>query len=54
MKPQESKKLEDKVLKILKEHITKNSAVIAAISGGSDSIFLLHFLTKLLKVFFWQ
>lgn len=47
MNPQEAKKLEAKVLKSLKNALKKNDILIAAISGGPDSIFLLHFLKQL-------
>ncbi len=47
MNKQETKKLETKILGILKKHIQKNDTVVAGISGGPDSIFLLHILAKL-------
>lgn len=46
MNPQESKKLEKKIHEILGEFLKKNDTVIAGISGGPDSIFLLEFLAK--------
>jgi tRNA(Ile)-lysidine synthase len=50
MNPQELKKLENKVLEILKNSIPKKSAVVVGISGGPDSVFLLHMLQKLQKI----
>lgn len=47
MNKQESKKLELKVLNTLKRYIQKNDTVVAGISGGPDSVFLLHHLQKL-------
>lgn len=47
MNSQEAKKLEDKVLTILRNHIGAQDSVIAAISGGPDSMFLLHFLKQI-------
>ncbi|MCX6735244.1 MAG: tRNA lysidine(34) synthetase TilS [Candidatus Peregrinibacteria bacterium] len=47
MNPQESKKLETKILTILKQHIQNGDTVVAGISGGPDSIFLLELLKKL-------
>ncbi|MBI2634531.1 hypothetical protein HYW82_02600, partial [Candidatus Peregrinibacteria bacterium] len=47
MNSQESQKLKDKVLKKLHQYIEKSDTVIAAISGGPDSMFLLHFLKKI-------
>lgn len=47
MNNQESKKLELKVLSTLKHYIRKNDTIIAGISGGQDSVFLLHHLQKL-------
>lgn len=47
MNPQELKKLEKKVLETLNRNIKKNTTLIAGISGGPDSVFLLHFLLKL-------
>ncbi len=46
MKPQEAKKLEKFVHNILSKYLSKNDTVIAGISGGPDSIFLLKFLAK--------
>jgi tRNA(Ile)-lysidine synthase len=45
MNNQEAKKLEKKVLRELKT-LQENHTIIAAISGGADSIFLLHFLSQ--------
>ena len=47
MKQQEQKKLEQKVQKKLQSHIKDTDTVIAGISGGPDSVFLLHFLKQL-------
>lgn len=47
MNHQEAKKLETKILEILKKHIQDGDTVVAGISGGPDSIFLLEFLKKL-------
>lgn len=44
---QESKKLETKILTILKKHISKNDTVVTGISGGPDSTFLLQMLSKI-------
>lgn len=46
MNEQEAKKLENKVIKILKKYITMDDTVIIAVSGGSDSVFLLSLLKK--------
>ncbi len=47
MKLQEAKKLENKVLEKLKNHLKKNDTVILALSGGPDSVFLLEMLKQL-------
>lgn len=47
MNPQEAKKLETKILTILKKHLENGDTVVAGISGGPDSIFLLYLLAKL-------
>ena len=44
MNQQECKKLEEKISKKLTEYIKKNDVVIAGISGGPDSVFLLKML----------
>ncbi len=49
MNIQESKKLETKGIKILKGYIKKNTPVVLALSGGPDSVFLYHLLSKLQK-----
>jgi len=46
MNKQESKKLEKKVLNTLSKYIKKDNCIIAGISGGPDSIFLLYLLKK--------
>lgn len=47
MNSQESKKLEKKILDKLQNHLEDEDTVIAGISGGPDSIFLLHFLGQI-------
>ncbi|MBI4235161.1 tRNA lysidine(34) synthetase TilS [Candidatus Peregrinibacteria bacterium] len=47
MNKQEAKKLEEKILKILNTHLTKNTKLITAVSGGGDSVFLFHMLLKI-------
>jgi tRNA(Ile)-lysidine synthase len=47
MNLQEAKKLENKIRKILKQHLKPKTTVVAGISGGPDSIFLLNSLTKI-------
>lgn len=47
MNLQEAKKLEEKVLETLRKYIKTGDTVVAGISGGPDSMFLLHFLRKI-------
>lgn len=46
MNPQEAKKLEKRIEAILTKYLTAKDTVIAAISGGADSVFLLHMLAQ--------
>jgi len=45
--PQEQKKLEQKILNILKKTLKKNDKIILGMSGGPDSVFLYHFLKQI-------
>lgn len=47
MNPQETKKLEQKVLSKLSAHISPKDTVILGLSGGPDSVFLNHFLQQI-------
>ncbi len=47
MNTQENKKLENALINRLKSYITKKDTIVAGISGGPDSIFLLHFLKQI-------
>lgn len=47
MNSQESQKLENKLLTTLKNYLQDSDCVVAGISGGPDSIFLLYLLEKL-------
>jgi len=50
MNQQELKKLETKLLTLLKDYIPKKSSVILGISGGPDSVFLHHIFNKLSEI----
>jgi len=47
MNLQEIKKVEKSVIETLEQYIKKNDTIIAGISGGADSVFLLHILEKM-------
>ncbi len=47
MNNQEARKLEHKVTEILKKYVSLDDTVILGVSGGSDSMFLLHILKKI-------
>ncbi len=47
MNKQESQKLENEILDILKKYLKSKNTVVAGISGGPDSVFLLHFLKQI-------
>ncbi|PIR54998.1 tRNA lysidine(34) synthetase TilS [Candidatus Peregrinibacteria bacterium CG10_big_fil_rev_8_21_14_0_10_36_19] len=47
MNIQEIKKIEKNVIETLKMFVQENDTIIAGISGGADSVFLLHILEKL-------
>jgi tRNA(Ile)-lysidine synthase len=49
MNPQEFKKLKNRIIKKLKEKISPEDTIVAGISGGPDSIFLLYFLQEVSK-----
>lgn len=50
MNLQEAKKLENKLMEILKKYLKKNDTIVAGISGGPDSIFMMQILEKFQKV----
>lgn len=50
MNLQEAKKLETKLMEILKKYLKKNDTIVAGISGGPDSIFMMQILEKFQKV----
>ncbi len=51
MNKQEIKKLENKINAVFSKHTDKSSKFLLALSGGADSVFLLHILKKLNIIF---